>query len=61
MTLFATRADRHPNTPDTVPERVVIHTTYGPVVNEVTEDLGSVKYFHQQLGQLIEQLESGNV
>ena len=58
MTLTANRAERHPNTPDSTPERIVVRTTYGPIVNEVTEDLGHIKSFHTQLGQLIEQLEA---
>ena len=58
MTLTANRADRHPNTPDTTPERIVVRTTYGPITNEVTEDIGHVKLFHAQLGALIEQLEN---
>jgi hypothetical protein len=59
MTLSANRAERHPNTPDTVPERIVVRTTYGPVTNEVTEDIGHVKHFHEQLGRLIAELEGG--
>jgi hypothetical protein len=57
MTLTANRAERHPNTPESTPERIVVRTTYGPITNEVTEDLGHVKSFWTQLGQLIEQLE----
>lgn len=60
MTLMASRAERHPNTPDTTPERIVVRTTYGPITNEVVEDIGHVKSFHAQLGQLIEQLEKGD-
>ena len=58
MTLTASRAERHPNTPDSTPERIVVRTTYGPIVNEVTEDLGHVKNFHEQLGRLIAELET---
>ena len=58
MTLTANRAERHPNTPESTPERIVVRTTYGPITNEVTEDIGHVKSFHAQLGQLIEQLEA---
>ncbi len=58
MTLTANRAERHPNTPDTTPERIVVRTTYGPILNEVTEDIGHVKSFHAQLGQLIDQIEN---
>ena len=57
MTLIARRAERHPNAPETTPERIVVRTTYGPVVNEVTEDIGHVKSFWTQLGQLIKSLE----
>ena len=58
MTFSAHRAERHPNTPETTPERSVVRTTYGPVLNEVTEDIGHVKSFHEQLGRLIEELEN---
>ena len=58
MTLSANRAERHPNTPDSTPERIVVRTTYGPVLNEVTEDIGHVKSFWTYLGQLIEQIEN---
>jgi hypothetical protein len=58
MTLTAQRAERHPNTPETTPERIVVRTTYGPITNEVTEDIGHVKSFHAELGRLIEELES---
>jgi hypothetical protein len=58
VTLTAQRAERHPNTPETTPERIVVRTTYGPITNEVTEDIGHVKHFHEQLGRLIEELES---
>ena len=58
MTLSAQRQKRHPNAPATEPERIIVRTTYGPVTNEVVEDLGHVKSFHAQLGQLIEQIES---
>lgn len=57
MTLTATRAERHPNTPATTPERIVVRTTYGPITNEVVEDIGHVKSFHAYLGQLIDQIE----
>lgn len=57
MTLSASRAERHPNTPDDVPEKIVVRTTYGPILNEVTEDIGHVKHFWGQLGRLIEELE----
>lgn len=60
MTLTANRAERHPNTPDTTPERIVVRTTYGPITNEVTEDIGHVKSFWAQLGRLIEQIENEN-
>ena len=58
MTLSAQRAERHPNAIETTPERIVVRTTYGPVLNEVTEDIGHVKSFHEQLGRLIEELEN---
>ena len=37
---------------------VIVRTTYGPVTNEVVEDLGHVKSFWSQLGQLIESIEN---
>lgn len=58
MTLTASRSPRHPNAPDTLPESIVIRTTYGPITNEVTEELRSVKHFWGQLGRLIEELEN---
>lgn len=58
MTLIARRAERHPNTPDTVPERIMVQTTYGPITNTVVEDIGHAKSFHSQLGALIEQVEA---
>lgn len=58
MTLFANRVERHPNAPETTPERIVVRTTYGPVTNEVVEDIGHVKSFHAQLGSLIALIES---
>lgn len=58
MTLSANRVERHPNAPETTPERIVVRTTYGPITNEVVEDLGHVKSFHEQLGRLIEQIEN---
>ena len=58
MTLTAHRADRHPNTPERTPVQIVVRTTYGRITNEVIEDLGHVKSFWSQLGQLIESIEA---
>lgn len=58
MTLSASRVQKHPNAPEGTPEKIIVRTTYGPVTNEVVEDLGHVKHFHTQLGQLIESIES---
>lgn len=58
MTLVAQRQERHPNTPDSTPERVVVRTTYGPITNEVVEDVRHVRSFHTQLGNLLDELES---
>ena len=60
MTLSAQRADRHPNAPDSMPERIIVRTTYGPVTNEVVEDIGHVKSFHEQLGRLIQSIEDAS-
>lgn len=57
MTLSAQRQERHPNTPDTTPERIVVRTTYGPITNEVVEDVGNVRSFHTQLGKLLDEVE----
>jgi len=57
MTLTASRVQKHPNAPEGTPEKIVVRTTYGPITNEVTEDLGHVKSFHAQLGSLIESIE----
>lgn len=57
MTLSAQRVEKHPNAPD-APEKIIVRTTYGPITNEVTEELGHVKGFHASLGQLIEQIEN---
>jgi hypothetical protein len=44
--------------PSAYGKTVIVRTTYGPVTNEVVEDLGHVKSFWSQLGQLIEQIEA---
>ena len=61
MTLTAYRADRHPNTPESTPERIVVRTTYGPVTNEVEEDIGHVRSFWTHLGQLLDLIENEGV
>ena len=58
MTLFATRVERHPNTPESVPEQIIVHTTYGPITNEVKEDIRHIKSFWADLGRLIESIEN---
>jgi hypothetical protein len=47
MTLHATRDG----------EKVTVHTTYGPITNQVTEDAGHVENFHRQLGNLLKSPE----
>jgi hypothetical protein len=47
MTLHATHKDG----------KITVHTTYGPVRNEVTEDAGHVRGFHWQLTQLLAESE----
>jgi hypothetical protein len=47
MTLHAT----HQN------GKVTVHTTYGPVSSQVTEDAGHARAFHQQLGRLLAEAE----
>jgi hypothetical protein len=47
MTLHATRDG----------EKVTVHTTYGPITNQVTEDAGHVEHFHRQLGNLLKSPE----
>lgn len=44
--------------PTTHGKTVIVRTTYGPVTNEVVEDLGHVKNFWADLGRLIEQIEN---
>ena len=39
MTFWANRADRHPNTPASTPDKIEVHTTYGPIEIKVSEDL----------------------
>ena len=46
MTLVANRDERDPNT-------VIVRTTYGPVTNEVREDIGHVRSFWVQLGRVL--------
>ena len=58
MTFWAKRADRHPNTPASTPDKIEVHTTYGPIEIKVTEDLGHVKSFHADLGRLIDETEA---
>ena len=52
MTLSAQQGQ-----PTSYSKTIVVRTTYGPVTNEVCEDLGHVKSFWTQLGQLIETME----
>ena len=47
MTLHATRQG----------QRITVHTTYGPVKNEVTENAGHVEGFYRQLGVLLGEAE----
>lgn len=58
MTLSANKAPRHENTPLTTPDKVIVRTTYGPVTNEVVEDVGHVRSFHTQLGNLLDELDA---
>ena len=53
MTLVANRDERDPNT-------VIVRTTYGPVTNEVREDIGHVRSFWVQLGRVLHAPEDGN-
>ena len=46
MTLVANRDERDPNT-------VIVRTTYGPITNEVREDIGHVRSFWAQLGRVL--------
>lgn len=58
MTLSASRKPKHPNAPEGTRDQVTVRTTYGPVVNEVTEDVGHVRAFWSDLGRLLEEIES---
>lgn len=37
--------------------QIIVRTTSGPVVNEVTEHAGHVRSFHGQLGRLLAEVE----
>ena len=47
MTLHATRNG----------QQVTVHTTYGPVENKITEDVGHIRGFWQQLGKHLDEAE----
>lgn len=37
---------------------IEVTTTYGPIINKVSENYQHVKHFNQQLSSLIEEIES---
>lgn len=49
MTMIAQRVD---NT-----SRIKVGITYGPVTTSIEEEAGHLRYFHNQLGQLLEQYD----
>lgn len=53
MTLSAFEATDSP----TGARRIVVRTTYGPITNEVTEEVGYLRHFWGELGRLLDELE----
>jgi hypothetical protein len=39
-------------------QKVTVHTTYGPITNEVIEDAQHVRHFHTMLGQMLDEAEA---
>ena len=40
---------------------IEVTTTYGPIINKVSENYQHVKHFNQQLSSLIEEIESERI
>lgn len=57
MTLSAQWVPKHPNAPEGTPEKIKVVTTYGPITNEVVEEVAHLRSFWSNLGFLLDQAE----